>query len=107
MYLYNVSIKITPAIREDWLLWMKDEHIGEVLATGLFVSAEFSEILEPLDEEGFTFSVRYIARNMEDYSNYIENYAPALRDKGFAKFGNQFIAFRTLMYRMENFEVKT
>jgi Domain of unknown function (DUF4286) len=105
MYYYNVSIKITKDIREEWLTWMKEEHIADVLATNLFTSATLTELLEPIDDDAYTFVVQYYAESKAAYNAYIEKHAPVLREKGFAKFGNKFIAFRTLMqelYKQEN-----
>jgi hypothetical protein len=41
--------------------------------------------------------VQYFADTYEDYTSYIDEHAPILRDKGFKEFGNQFIAFRSLL----------
>lgn len=90
-----------PSIRTQWLEWMQNEHISEVLATGLFLKADFYELLEPVDEEGFTFTVSYHFEQLEHYHTYINNHAPLLREKGFALFGDQFIAFRSLMQKMQ------
>jgi Domain of unknown function (DUF4286) len=99
MYIYNVTINITNAIHTKWLDWMKHTHIPEVLATGKFSDARFSELLEPISDEveGLTFVVQYFADNLEDYQSYLQDHAPLLREKGFQEFGNQFIAFRSLL----------
>ncbi|MGH2563397.1 MAG: DUF4286 family protein, partial [Ginsengibacter sp.] len=34
---------------------------------------------------------------LNDYEKYFQLYSPALRKKTFEKWGNQFIAFRTLL----------
>ena len=36
MIVYNVTIKITHAIHEDWLHWLKEEHIPDVISNRLF-----------------------------------------------------------------------
>ncbi len=97
MYIYNVSIKVTPQIEAAWTRWMKEEHLDEVIATGMFDRYSFYELLEPADEEGKTFVAQYFTDSEERYKKYIEEFAPLLREKGFQKFGNQFIAFRSIM----------
>ena len=48
------------------------------------------------DEKGKTF-VQFFACNCKGYNKYIHHGAPGLRDKAIEKWGNQFIAFRTLL----------
>ena len=36
MIVYNVTVKIEKDIHDDWLAWMKETHIPEVLKTNLF-----------------------------------------------------------------------
>ncbi|MFM2192391.1 MAG: hypothetical protein RLZZ118_1348 [Bacteroidota bacterium] len=99
MYIYNVTIKIENSIQDAWLAWMQKTHIPEVLATGKFQDARFSQLVEPITEgdDGLTYVVQYFADTYEDYTSYIDEHAPILRDKGFKEFGNQFIAFRSLL----------
>jgi Domain of unknown function (DUF4286) len=100
MYTYNVTIKIDKTIQAQWLLWMQETHIAEVLATGMFQTAHLSQLLEPEDEEGYTYVAQYTTNELANYKNYIAHFAPALRDKGFALFGNKFIAFRSLLQQI-------
>ncbi len=36
MYVYNVTLKVNAERADEWIQWMKHEHIPEVLATGIF-----------------------------------------------------------------------
>lgn len=101
MYIYNVTIKITPSIEAEWLQWMQTEHLQEVISTEKFDSYSLHELIEPEDEDGKTFVVQYFTTTQERYMCYINEHAPLLREKGFAKFGNQFIAFRSVMKIIE------
>ena len=98
MYIYNVSIKLIPEIEQEWILWMKEEHLNEVMATGMFDRYAFYELLEPSDDDGNkTFIVQYFTDHEDRYKKYIEDFAPALREKGYQKFGDRFIGFRSFM----------
>lgn len=101
MYTYNVTIKIEKEIRQAWLDWMQNTHLAEVLASGMFTSSSLHELLEPEDEEGFTFVAQYQCESLENYTNYCNNFAPTLRQKGFNLFGNKFIAFRSLLQTIQ------
>jgi len=97
MIIYNVTVKITHTIHTDWLQWLKEEHIPDIIQTGCFTHATILRLLEVDDTEGPTYAVQYFAESKGLYNNYIENHAAAMREKGFTKWGNQFIAFRSVM----------
>lgn len=96
-YIYNVTIKVATEIVEDWIQWMKHEHMDEVIETGMFDHYHFFELIEPVDEEGRTFVAQYSTDSPERYKRYIDEFAPALREKGYQRFGDRFIAFRSVM----------
>ncbi len=101
MYIYNVTIKITHEIETDWLKWMQETHMQEVLDTGMFDSFHFFYLHEGDDEEGKTYIAQYYTTNEERYKRYIEEFAPTLREKGYALFGNKFIAFRSILKKIQ------
>lgn len=97
MIIYNVTTKVTQSIAQEWLQWIGQEHIPAMIATGCFTSATVMELLEIDDMEGPTYAIQYLAESKAQYNRYIELYAPELRQQSFDKWGDQFIAFRTLM----------
>jgi hypothetical protein len=97
MILYNITMKVDPAIEEEWIKWQKEEHIPEIMSTGLFIEHKFLRLLDQDDTEGKTFAVQYLAKNMNDYQEYIDKHASELREKALKRWGEGFISFRTLM----------
>ena len=97
MIVYNITIKIDPSIETAWLKWQQEEHIPEVMSSGQFTDNKFFRLLDPPDNEGITYVVQYFAPTLEHYESYIAGFAPALRKKAFDRWGDQFIAFRTIM----------
>lgn len=97
MIIYNVTIKVHESIKADWLQWLKEEHIPDVINTGCFTHAVILRLMEVDETEGPTYAVQYYAESKGLYNNYIENHAPQMRQKGFDKWGDKFIAFRSVM----------
>ena len=97
MIVYNVTIKISHSIHHDWLQWLKEEHIPDIIQTGCFTHAVILRLMEVDDTEGPTYAVQYFAESKGLYNNYIENHAAGMRQKGYEKWGSQFIAFRSVM----------
>jgi hypothetical protein len=100
MVIYSVSIKLMPHIEEAWLQWMHNEHMQAVLDTQCFNKCELLKLAEPIDDDGVTYIAQYETDSHEKVNTYIEQFAPALREAGYARFGNQFIAFRTILHRV-------
>ena len=97
MIVYNVTTKVTTAIASDWLQWINEEHIPDIISTGCFTSATVLQLLETDDSEGPTYTVQYFAESKSNYNIYMEKFAATMRQKAFDKWGDKFIAFRSLM----------
>ena len=96
MYIYNVTVNISDDAHEEWLDWMKKEHIPDVLRTGCFASYRILKLLF-VNDEGHTYSIQYYFSGMGDIENYSQNFAPALQAEHKKKFGEKYTAFRTLL----------
>lgn len=97
MIVYNLTIKLKKEIEDVWLQWLTQEHAPEIIATGCFKECKTFMLLEHDDEEEPTYIVQYFANSMEDYNRYIQQYAAYFRKQGIDKWGDKFIAFRTVM----------
>ncbi|MGB4846171.1 MAG: DUF4286 family protein [Ferruginibacter sp.] len=97
MIIYNVTIKVHHSISTEWLQWLKEEHIPDVIKTGCFTNAVILRLLEVDDSEGPTYAVQYHAESKGLYNNYIENHAAQMRQKGYDRWADKFIAFRSVM----------
>lgn len=96
MILYNVTINIDTQVEAEWLQWMKDTHIPNVLETGLFTDYKIYKILAE-EPQGRSYSIQYFTKSLEDINEYQEKYAPALRDEVMQKYGKHLVAFRTML----------
>ena len=97
MIIYNVTIKVEHAIAEKWLHWLKEEHILDVIATTCFSKATILHLIETDESDGITYAIQYQTETKELYNHYIEKFSDKMRKKATDKWGNQFIAFRTLL----------
>ncbi len=96
MILYNVTVKIENNSHDDWLKWMKEVHIPEVLDTGLFEEYKICRILHD-DPEGETYAIQYFCKDMDTFKRYQTEYAPKLQAEHQKRYKNKYVAFRTLM----------
>jgi hypothetical protein len=97
MIIYNVTIKVEHAIAAPFIQWMKEEHIPDIINTGCFTHTLIYHLMEADDEDGITYAVQYHAKDYAHYKKYIDQFSESMRKIVIDKWGNQFIAFRTVM----------
>ena len=96
MIIYNVTISIDREVQEEWLQWMKEVHIPDVMSTGLFIENRILRVLN-VDDTGATFSIQYTLRTMADYEKYSAEFAPRFQSEHTSRYKDRFVAFRTLL----------
>lgn len=97
MIVYNITIKLLPQIENEWVAWQRNEHIPEMLASGCFTDYKLYRLLEQDESDGITYIIQLFAPSLECYQEYIDKNSTVLRQKALDKWGNRFIAFRTVM----------
>jgi phosphoribosylamine-glycine ligase len=95
MIIYNVTINIHESVHDQWMQWMQEKHIAEVLATGKFSSARLVKVLIEEEMGGTTYSIQYTTDSKETLQRYYQEDAPRLREEGQRLFGEKMLAFRT------------
>ncbi len=95
MILYNVTTNIDESIHHQWLQWMQQIHIPEVLATGKFTSARLVKVLIEEEMGGLTYAIQYTTDSKATLQRYYDEDAPRLREEGSRLFGDKMLAFRT------------
>jgi hypothetical protein len=102
MYIYNVTVNIEDSVHQDWLEWMKKNHIPDVLNTGMFKSCRFCRVMVE-EESGTTYAIQYLVKDLETLTLYQEMYAPNLQKEHQDRYGGKFVAFRTVLELNEEF----
>jgi hypothetical protein len=97
MIIYNVTVKIENQSHNEWLDWMLNKHIPDVLSTGMFKEYRMSKIMVD-DEDGTNYSIQYLCANAEDLESYQRQHAPALQREHAERYKDRFVAFRTIMH---------
>lgn len=93
MLIYNVTINIQEEVHDQWLDWMKKEHIPAMLSTGKFSKALMTKVMVQEEMGGITYSVQYFT-DKEKLREYYEKDAKNLREQS-KPFEGKFVAFRT------------
>ena len=97
MIIYNVTVNINHDVHDEWLRWMKEVHIPDVLKTGMFTGSSMMRLLGDQDSGGTTYAIQYTCATMDDYNRYQKEFAPGLQKEVADKYKDKFVAFRTLL----------
>jgi hypothetical protein len=103
MILYNVTVSIDPAIADDWVNWMRSNHIPDVMATGCFVESRISRV-HGEEEGGVTYAITYLSPSQEKMDEYQQQHAPVLQKDHAERYSGKFAAFRTILSVIEEFK---
>lgn len=95
MYIYNVTINLEEDIQQDWLHWMREEHIPDMLSTGKFYQARIVRVMVEEEMGGVTYSVQYLTDSYDKIQQYYREDADRLRGESQKRFAGKFVAFRT------------
>jgi hypothetical protein len=104
MIIYNVTINIDDSVHDQWLAWMMEKHIPEVMETGKFYKAKIVKVMVVEEMGGSTYAIQYFAESMEKLQAYYNEDAPRLREEGAKLFGDKMLAFRTEMELLKEFK---
>ena len=94
MYLYSVTINIDKTAEQEWLDFMQDKHIADVLNSGYFTKASMRKVLHNNDENTTTYNIEYLTESAAKYNEYTQKAAPALQKDVADKFAGKFTAQR-------------
>ncbi len=99
--IYNVTVKVDITVNDDWLTWMKETHIPDIMMTGKFLDWSIKKILGDDDPAGITYAVQYTAPDMDTFLDYNQHHAQALQQDHKDRYEGKYVAFRTLMELVE------
>ena len=97
MIIYNVTTKVRSDIASEWLQWLKEVHVKEILDTNCFTDFKIARLLEIDEEEGPTYALQLYADSKATYNQYIQKFASKMRQQAFDKWGDKFISIRSVM----------
>lgn len=105
MILYNVTITLDLDIHDDWLRWMQEEHIPDVMMTNMFISYRMSRLINHEHSDSEIYTIQYLTKDMAHLQRYQEEFAPELQQKVRERYEGKFVAFRTIMEVIDHNEV--
>lgn len=97
MMLYLVRVAVDKAAHEEWLTWMLDHHLPDVLDTGCFLGADACRDAERDTPGRVAWTFVYRVRDEAAWTTYTREHAPALQADHTSRFSGRFEASRELL----------
>lgn len=98
MVIYSVTVTIKKEIENEWVSWMKEAHLSDVMSKGYFESWKMLKMLIPASTANeITYIVQYTVSSMEKYEEYAKNEAARLQSEHARKFPGKFKAARAVL----------
>ena len=97
MIIYNITTNVSWAVHDNWLPWLQQQYIPQVLQTGCFIHSQILRLLDTDDEEGPTYAIQFQASSQEDYQTFRDQHHHSFEQQVLEKWGDHIISFESLM----------
>ncbi|MEO6760503.1 MAG: DUF4286 family protein [Saprospiraceae bacterium] len=104
MLLYNVTVTIDLEIHEDWVPWMRETHIPDIMASGCFISYRMCRLLGHEHEDSEIYALQYLSKDMTHLLRFQQEFSPDLQARHKARYDGRYAVFRTVMEVVEHNE---
>lgn len=101
MVIYEVNLKLNPSIETEYLEWL-DDHIDRMLKLPGFRQAFVYKSEATDDSELKPYCVQYFVESREQLQDYLDRFAPSMRQEAALKFGSLFYVDRRILHSLDN-----
>ena len=105
MFIYNITTHVEPSIEKQWLDWMHEEHIPQMIKTGKFTKALLLKVKTEDDDDlgGNSYATQFQCVDQSLFEAYLKEDAGILRKSAQEKFGEKVLLFRTELELISTF----
>lgn len=100
MYVFNVTTQVSHSVSEEWMQWLKEIQLPEIMLSKCFSDFQIYKLLGHDETQGLTFVIQFFVESKESYENFIQNYAEVFRQNSITKWGNEMPSFETLLQKV-------
>jgi Domain of unknown function (DUF4286) len=104
MLVYNVTYTLDLDICDEWLRWMKETHIADIMSTGFFIDYRLCQLLTHDHDDAKIYTLQYTVKDMPTLHRFIEVSAPAFQQEQKKRYEGKYAVFRTIMEVVERNE---
>jgi len=96
MIIYLIHIDVEKKIDNNWFLWMKNEHIPEIMDLKIFKKNEIWKIKNSSKKYN-SYYIKYYTESLDNYKLYEKKHAMGIKKKHSIKYKNNFNIKREIL----------
>ncbi|NJO87373.1 MAG: DUF4286 family protein [Lewinella sp.] len=97
MLLYCTTTKVALSIHDEWLAWMQEVYLPQLLESGFFQAYTLAKLLGYDESDGPTYSLQLVVKDQKSFDIYHQTLAPKDEALQKARFGQEALRFSTLL----------
>ncbi len=97
MILYNITFNIDTDIESEWILWLKEYYLVEIMKTGYFDRYKVYRLLGREEDQSINYAVQFFTTTLENLNAFLSDKAPEFTRILQEKFGHRHAAFMTVL----------
>lgn len=102
MIAYSVKVAVDRDVEQEWLRWMIDEHIPDVMGSGFFTDYRMHKTIDrDAVPRRVSYTIHYFCETIDHYNRYEKESAPALQQAHTKRFEGRFKATRVVSEVLE------
>lgn len=105
MILYNTTFIVEEKVNEEWLNWLKSEHVNDYLKSSCFLGARLGKITSHVEPGAISYSLQFFANDELILTNFKDNYLAEIQQKSLQKFGTNVLSFASEMEHIDDFNM--
>lgn len=96
-FTYNITTLVPEEIEEEWVKWIVEIHLKEILDTGLILQHYLYKLRDKNVQEGVTYTLQIFFKHLQDYEKFKTLYEQKLLEKRKENWGNACLSFISSM----------
>lgn len=101
MIIYNITCKVDWTVHAQWVPWIKEAYIPEMLYGGLFYHGQLVKLIDTDETDGPTYALQFYARSLENYRLFTADAGTAPLRRFHNKWTQSVVTFGTVMQLVE------
>ncbi|MCU0468099.1 MAG: DUF4286 family protein [Arcicella sp.] len=97
MLIHNITYNIDKSLETDFLNWMREVHIPNVMKTGFPKTFKVMRLLTEIDNGGSTFSVQYNFDSIDGFEVFENEYFDDLNAAVDKRYRGKYVFFASLL----------
>jgi len=97
MLIYNITFLVADKVSDQWVQWVNNSHIPEMVASGYFTEPRLAKVLSDHGQGGTSYSVQYHVADMQELGAWHRKFGSAMERNCASLFGEDVLLFTTVL----------